>query len=219
MTVPVEKHAALRIGVIVESFVQPHWVRRALENIIGSGVATIELIVEVPPEKSSKSFLYKLYNRMDHALFPPVPDALEPVSIEDLVGSAPRLSPHELEKIETFDLDVLVNFAAIEFNAKKRNATLADAAKHGVWFYVFGTNERDEPGFRELLTQDPITVASLRSLNGQVSKERLIYQSVSPTLSRFSVGLNNNQCYWKSAAFVARGLVDLHQGQNSTVAN
>src|SRR5215207_5698273 len=102
MTAPVEKHTALRIGVIVESFVQPQWVRRALEKIHASGVATVELIVEVPPEKSSKSFLYKLYNRMDHALFPPAPDALEQVSIEDLVGSAPRLSLHEIGNINTF---------------------------------------------------------------------------------------------------------------------
>jgi hypothetical protein len=214
MTAPVEKHAALRIGIIVESFVQPQWVRRALEKILATGVASLELIVEVPPEKSSsKSFLHNLYNRMDTALFPPSPDALEPVSIKDLVGSAPSLSMNELGKIKTFELDVLVNFGSTKLNAK-----FADAAKYGVWFYVFGTNESDEPGFRELLTQDSITITSLRSLNGQPSKERVIYQSVSPTLSRFSVGLNNNQCYWKSAAFVARGLVNLYHGQNSIAA-
>jgi hypothetical protein len=30
------------------------------------------------------------------------------------------------------------------------------------------------------------------------------------------MGTNNNQCYWKSAAFVARGLLDLYHGQEKT---
>ena len=211
MTVHLEKPAVIRVGIIVESFVQPRWVYGALERILASGVATFELVVEVPPGSTSKSFLYKLYNRMDHALFPPAPNAMEPVNIEDLVRAAPRLSSEELEKIRSFNLDVLVNFGPSELNAK-----LANSAKHGIWFYAFGANQKDEPGFRELFTKDPITLSSLRSLNGQTSREQVIYKSLSPTLSWLSVGTNNNQCYWKSAAFVARGLVDLYHDQKNT---
>jgi hypothetical protein len=47
--------------------------------------------------------------------------------------------------------------------------------------------------------------------------EQIIYYSASPTLSRFSVGLNNNTCYWKSAAFIARALRDLHEAQTTVL--
>jgi hypothetical protein len=212
MMLHVVKPATLRVGIIVGSLVQPLWVRQSLEKLLTSGVATLELVVEVPPSNTGKSLLYKLYNRMDRALLTPSPNALEPVNIADLVGLVPHLSSGELEKIRAFDLDVLVNFGASDLNEK-----VANGAKHGVWFYVFGANQKDEPGFRELLTHDSVTLTSLRSLNGESSGEQVIYESVSPTLSRFSVGLNNNECYWKSAAFVARGLVNLYDGQKNTI--
>lgn len=189
---------------------QPRWVRKSLEDVLVAGVSTFELVVKVPPEKNVReSLLYKLYNRMDRRMFTVTPQALEPGSIEDLIGSVPTLSIAELEKIASFNLDVLVNFGSTKLNSK-----LASAAKNGVWFYKFGTDEKAPPGFREMATLEPITVSSLRSLNSQSPAERIIYQSVSPVLSPFSIGLNNNSCYWKSAAFVARSLVDLYRGNN-----
>src|SRR5215203_2578238 len=207
MTAQVAK-SYLRVGLIIDSFVQPRWMRKALEKVVATGVSTFELVLKVPAEKTTEeSLLYKLYNRMDRSVFAATPDALELVSIEDLVGSLPRSQSNEAEKIKAFNLDVLINFAQTGWNSK-----FANLAKYGVWFYAFGTDEKAPPGFREVLTHDPLTISSLRSLNGAAGGERIIYQSVSPTLSRFSVGLNNNACYWKSAAFIARSLVDLHSG-------
>jgi len=205
MTVPVAK-PLLRVGIIVDSFVQPRWVRQSLENVIAAGVSTFELVVKAPAEKHlAESLLYKLYNRMDRSVFVAERDALEPVSIEDLVGPLPSLESDEAERIKAFNLDVLINFAPDGLKSR-----FAGLAKYGVWFYAFGTNEKAPPGFRELLTDDPLSISSLKSLNGQSSEQRIIYQSVSPTLTKFSARLNNNECYWKSAAFVARSLVDLY---------
>ena len=191
---------------------QPRWVRKSLENVLAADVSTFELVVKVPPEKTiGESLLYKLYNRMDRSMFTATPEALAPASIEDLLGSLPTLSIAELEKISIYNLDVLLNFGPRELNSK-----FANLAKHGVWFYKFGTDEKAPPGFREIATQEPITVSSLRSLNSQPPAERIIYQSVSPVLSPFSVILNNNSCYWKSAAFIARSLVELYNGGNNT---
>ena len=141
--------------------------------------------------------LYKLYNRMDQRLFRS--DATELVNIEDLFGGVPVVGDDD--NLAEFDLDLLINFAAPELNEK-----LAGRAKNGVWFYSFG----DSPGFNEVMYQLPITHSSLRCLQGET--EQVIYDSASPTLSRFSVRLNNNTLYWKSAAFVARALRDLHEG-------
>ena len=212
MPLQVDKRSPLRVGIIIDSFVQPRWVRKSLENVVAADVSTFELVVKVPPGKNTgESLLYKLYNRIDRSMFAAPPEALEPASIEDLLGSLPTLSLAELEKIATFNLDVLLNFGPTELNSK-----FANTAKYGVWFYKFGTDEKAPPGFREIATQESITISSLRSLNSEQA-ERIIYQSVSPVLSPFSVELNNNSCYWKSAAFVARSLVDLYRGNDTPI--
>jgi hypothetical protein len=213
MTVHVDQRAKFKIGITVDSFVQPCWVRRCLEKTLATGIADLEVIVEAPPNDSQSSLLYKLYKRMDRALFATDPDALEPVGIEDLVGSARRVRADEWEEIKAADLDVLINLAPAELSTK-----LAGTAKYGVWFYTFGTSQNEEPGFRELMTEDPVMVSSLRAVTLSPSKEeRVIYESVSPTLSRFSIGLNNNQCYWKSAAFLSRALLDLHKNRDGAL--
>ncbi len=188
----VDQPAPLRIGIVIDSFAQPRWVRRSLEKVLASEVARIELVVKVDQQQAANgSFLYQFYNRVDRSLF--AADALELVSIEDLLGSA-TVSDHIIRP----DLDVLVNFATNELNAK-----FAGVAKHGVWFYSFG----EAPGFNEVSQGLPITHSSLRALKGNT--ESFIYESVAPTLSRFSIRLNNNTCYWKAAAFISRGLEDL----------
>jgi len=197
MTVQTEKPTLLRIGIIIESFSQPRWVRKSLENALATNLCTLALVVKVKPRRTSEgSLLYKLYDRMDRRLFPTA--ATEFVSVEDLLGEAAVIE--DAGEITKFDLDLLINFASPEWNNR-----VSKSAKNGVWFYGFG----EAPGFDEVMNQIPITHSSLRSLQGET--EQIIYYSASPTLSRFSVGLNNNTCYWKSAAFVARALRDLHQ--------
>jgi hypothetical protein len=195
MTAQVEKPSPFRIGVIVDSLLQPRWVRKCLENVVAKGLGEIVAVVRVAEESSRRGLLYELYSRIDRRLFES--DALELVSIEDLVSAAAKS-----EELTTADLDVVTNFASTDLNAK-----YADAAKHGVWFYCFG----ERPGFNEVMNEVPVMTSSLRSLKGD--REQVLYESFSPTLSRFSVRLNNNNCYWKSAAFVARGLRNLSAGE------
>jgi hypothetical protein len=187
-----DRSAILRLGIIIDSFVQPRWVRRSLEKVLASGVAQIDLVVKVEPQNGRSGLLYNLYNRLDRSLFEA--DALEPVSVEDLLAPAKVVND-----AAGASLDVLVNFSHPNLNAR-----FAAAAKHGVWFYSFG----DAPGFQEVAEGLPITHSSVRALTGNT--ESVVYESVAPTLSRFSVRLNNNTCYWKSAAFLARGLQDLY---------
>jgi hypothetical protein len=186
--------------LIIDSFVQPRWVRRCLEKTLASGVALLELVVKVEQQKNDDGgSLYKLYNRIDRRLF--AADAVELTSIEELLKGV--AVGQGFETIKSADLDVLVNFGPPELNTK-----FADAAKHGVWFYSFG----EAPGFNEVIRQIPVTVSSLKAFKD--NKEYLVYRSVAPTLSRFSVRLNNNTCYWKSAAFLARALDDLYHQRN-----
>jgi len=196
MTVQPAKPTPIKIGIIIESFLQPRWVRKSLEQALATGLCTFSLVVTVNPKKDSGSLLYKLYDRMDRRCFPT--PATELVSVEDLFSEATVIE--DADKIAEFELDLLINFASYEWNHR-----VSKSAKHGVWFYAFG----DSPGFEEVMNQVPITHSSLRSLKGET--EQIVYSSASPTLSRFSAGLNNNTCYWKSAAFVARALRDAQE--------
>lgn len=202
MTANVDQPTPLRIGIVIESFSQPRWVRKSLENVLAGGLGTFALVLKVEPRKASDGLLYKLYNRMDRRLYPTT--ATELVNVEDLFSEVPVIA--DVEKIAEFNLDVLMNFAPSEWNKRVSNS-----AKHGVWFHTFG----DAPGFREVMEDHPLTNLSLRSLKGET--EQIIYFSGSPTLSKFSVGVNNNTCYWKAAAFMARALRDLHAGGNEVV--
>jgi hypothetical protein len=192
-------------------------VRKSLEDILAADVSVFNLLVRVTPEKKNRdSLLYKLYQHMDRSFFRAPATALELVSIDDLVGSCPVLLPSELENIKAFNLDVLMNFGPTAFNTQ-----FATLAKHGVWFYAFGASDASQQhlhGFDAVMDREPIMISSLRSLKGD-GTERIIYQSYSPTLSRFSVRLNNNACYLKSAAFIARSLVDLYHGHNVEAKN
>src|SRR6185369_8547945 len=139
MTVQAEKPTLLRIGIIVDSFSQPRWVRKSLENALATNLCTFAIVVKVKPRRTSDgSLLFKLYDRMDRKLFPTA--ATELVSVEDLFTEAAVIE--DVSKIAEFDLDLLINFAATEWNKKVTNS-----AKNGVWFYGFG----DAPGFDEVM--------------------------------------------------------------------
>ena len=202
MTATRAKPTLLRIGVIIESFSQPRWVRKSLENVLATGLGEFALVVKVEAKAHGGGLFYKLYNRLDRRLYPTT--ATELVNIEDLFREVPVIE--DVEKVAEFNLDLLMNFASTEWNKKVSNS-----AKHGVWFHTFG----DAPGFHELMHDVSLTNLSLKSLQGET--EQIIYHSVSPTLSRFSVSVNNNNCYWKAAAFPARALRDLQAGGNVAV--
>ena len=197
MTATHPKPPLLRIGIIIESFSQARWVRKSLENVLATGIGQFALVVKVEAKRSGDGLLYKFYNRLDRRRFPTT--ATELVDIQDLFNEVPVIE--EVNKVAEFNLDLLMNFASTEWNRRVSNS-----AKHGVWFHTFG----DAAGFREVIDDDPMTHLSLKSLRGET--EDVIYYSTSPTLGRFSVGLNNNNCYWKAAAFMARALRDLQSG-------
>jgi hypothetical protein len=190
--------APLRIGLIIDSVVQPRWVRACLEKMLATGVVSLEVIARPSQQtRDDRGLLYQLYNSIDRVFFPA--DAVESVSVEDLLTG--RVPEEGFERIKNAQLDVIINFGPMECNAE-----LADAARYGIWFYFF----EDPLGFQEA-AYSPTMVSELRSRKGD--REQVIYRSVSPTLSKFSARLNQNTVYWKSAAFVARILKDLHAGR------
>ena len=227
--------AKLRVGLLVDSWLQPRWVHRVVREIEASSVAEVALVVRNgaprPPEAGAGArlwerrdyLLYALYTKLDNSLSKLGHDAFERDSIEPLVTSRPVLDVEPVSKkfIDSFreedvravlehDLDVL-----LRFGFRILRGGILRAARHGVWSYHHGDGAAyrgGPPGFWEVMQGDPVTGSMLQVLTEELDGGNVIYRSWSPTVNRFSVRKNNNNLYWKSSAFVMRKLRELHQG-------
>ena len=225
----------LRVGVLIDSFVQPKWIEKVITEIRSSGIAEIAVVIKneaaSQPQpgrlnsywKNRNYLLYALYGKIDDRRVKIKPDAFEPVDITPLVSECPVITvtpimkaysdwfPEEaLKQIREFDLDVALCFG---FRILKGEALRI--ARHGVWSFHHGDNSvnRGGPaGFWEVMDGLPVTGSVLQVLTEDLDNGHVIYRSLSPTSDRFSVKANRNNLYWKSSAFVIRKLRDLAEG-------
>ena len=224
----------LRIGLLVDSFQQPRWVRRIVEDMVASPTTAIVLVV-----KNSSSLLkqqslttrlwnkrrhlfYTAYTMLDEAIAKVSPDAFERVSMEDLLQGVPvievdpisqrftdKFRDEDVEQIRSHQLDV-----ALRFGFRILKGDVLDIAKHGLWSFHHDDGlvyRGAPPGFWEVMTGDPVTGSMLQVLTEELDNGRVIYRSWAPTINQFSVKRNTNNYYWKSAAFVMRKLTELHE--------
>jgi hypothetical protein len=225
----------LRIGLLLDSFVQRKWIHQVVEEIQASGFAEVVVVIknEAPPKPQQgrlKSYwqnrnylLYALYGKIDERRVKVKPDAFEAIDLKPVIADIPVVSvtpemkkysdwfPAEtLAEIRKFDLDVALCFG---FRILKGDAL--NIARHGVWSFHHGDNSvnRGGPaGFWEVMEGTPVTGSVLQILTEDLDNGCVIYRSWSPTADRFSVKANRNNLYWKSAAFVIRKLKDLADG-------
>ena len=226
----------LRIGLLLDSFVQRKWIHQIISEIRSSGFAEISVVikneasVEQQPTGRLKSYwrnrnylLYALYGKIDERRVKVSPDAFEPTDIQPLLADCPVVNvapvmkkysdwfPEEaIQQIREFDLDVALCFG---FRILKGEAL--NIARHGVWSFHHGDNlvNRGGPaGFWEVMDGVPVTGSVLQILTEDLDNGRVIYRSWSPTADRFSVKANRNNLYWKSSAFVIRKLKELADG-------
>ena len=93
--------ASLRIGLLVDSFVQRKWIHQVIEEIQSSGFAEIKVVIKneapsKPPQGRLKSYwqnrkylLYALYGKIDDRRVKVKPDAFEPVDLKPLLAEIP----------------------------------------------------------------------------------------------------------------------------------
>lgn len=240
MTLQPPNHAStdrlpLRVGLLIDSFVQRKWIHKVITDIQSSGIADIVVVIKnetaAKPQpgrlksywKNRNYLLYALYEKIDNRRVKSSADAFEPVDIKPSISHCPVIPvtpimkaysdwfPEEsLKQIREFDLDVALCFG---FRILKGEALRI--ARHGVWSFHHGDNlvNRGGPaGFWEVLDGIPVTGSILQILTEDLDNGRVIYRSLSPTSDRFSVKANRNNLYWKSTAFVARKLRDVAEG-------
>lgn len=225
----------LRIGLLIDSFIQRKWIYKVIDEIQSSGIAEVTVVIKNEASnrqqqgrlksywKNRKYLLYTLYGKIDDRRVKVTPDAFEPIDIKPLVSECPVIAvtpvmkaysdwfPEEtLKQIRERDLDV-----ALCFGFRILKGDVLKIARHGIWSFHHGDNllNRGGPaGFWEVMDGIPVTGSVLQILTEDLDNGQVIYRSWSPTSDRFSVKANRNNLYWKSAAFVIRKLRDLAEG-------
>ncbi|MBM4439026.1 MAG: hypothetical protein FJ027_01280 [Candidatus Rokubacteria bacterium] len=227
--------AKLRIGLLVDSLIQPAWVRRIVEQIHCSSIASVALVVMngAPPDaprpgsrlgalyRNRARLLYELYSKLDQRKFAVRPDAFAPADIAPLIEGVPVLTvtPRATEFSDYFaEADVAALRAreldvVLRFGFRILRGDVLSVARYGVWSYHHGDSavRRGGPaGFWEVMDGRPVTGSVLQILSEELDGGRVIYRSYSST-HPISVNKNRHHYYWKSSTFVMRKLRDLHR--------
>lgn len=223
----------LRVGILIDSFMQQQWVYNIIKDIQAAPVAHVTLVIknrDKPPQKSNllqkirtngDIWLYRLYKKLDSMKFRLHPNAFQLMDIQPLLGECPVIEVTPLEKkfsdylpddnveqILDHNLDV-----ALRFGFRILRGRVLDIARHGIWSYHHGDNlvNRGGPaGVWEVLEGNPITGSILQVLTEDMDGGQVLYRSYSAT-EPISVGRNRNRLFWKSSAFVLRLLNALYK--------
>ncbi len=221
----------LRVGIFVESLMQPRWIRRVVQDIQASSAARIVLVVipaspgtgEAPflgeKWRGPRHLLYRAFSRMDDRRHARPDDPFQPESLEDLVGGCEILELRterdtpgggadagDLAAIAGRDLDVF-----LLLGEGTPDVGPAGLARHGVWSYCHGDAEvypGAPAGFWEVMESAPVTGSVLRRLRGGGEAPEVLYRSFAST-DWLSVRRSRNNYFWKSSAFAIRKLSEL----------
>ena len=233
-------HEKIRLGLMLDSFIQPRWIHKIIQDIQTSAIAQVVLVVknsgQVPQKKyrvqryweNRTQLLYAAYARFDEMKTRLDPDAFANVDLEPLLLGCPvlevaplatrhidRLADEDVDKIMEYDLDV-----ALRFGFRILKGRVLNIARHGVWSYHHGdasVNRGGPAGFWEVMEEEPVTGAMLQILTEELDNGKVLYKSWSPTSDRFSVKANRNHFYWKASTFVMRKLRELAETNNVRV--
>ena len=216
----------LRIGLLLDGLMVPRWFRRALEKTLSLPGVQLVLVVLNRPQETGRSKTYGLLERLSRAFYrryqrwdrarhvPRGSDALEEVSIEDLIGDAPRLlvepnrkkcsdwiGKSDLEKIASYEPDLLVckGFQIL-------GGPILELPRYGVWSYQHGNPELCRGGpvsFWETFYGTGVTGSVLQHTNQKPEAGRFLARTVSPA-SFHSVALTRNTVCWDSAPLLPR---------------
>jgi hypothetical protein len=212
----------LRVGVLIDSWMQPRWCGKVLEQIKASTFANLVWVIRIARNDRSNGdgpkmpWLFRAYRWFDDRLFDVSPDAFQSASVEPLLADCGRmridwqepakeksLPDTVIQEIQQQDLDVIIAFG---FNQLQGRALTM--AKHGIW----NVNHAGEgpAGFWEVLEGRSTTPSMIRMLGDNGMGDKIIYQSRAMTDPR-SMKVNRNNLYWKSCRFVERKLRELHE--------
>jgi hypothetical protein len=231
---PPPSRGRLRVGLLVDSLMQPAWVVEAVRQIIRDGIAEIVCVVvneagESPvPRKlpilqraarwieNRDALAYAAYQRFDARRYPPARDPEAPEDLTPVIGEPlvipvmPRMTKH----CDYFPDDAVARIRAQELDVLLRfgfrilKGAALSSARYGVWSFHHGDNtiNRGGPaGFWEVMEGHRATGAVLQRLTEQLDAGHVIARSYAAT-EMLSFRRNRAKFYWIAAQLLPQAL-------------
>ena len=232
---PPPSRARLRIGLLVDSLVQPAWVVETVRQIIRDGIADIACVVvneagESPvPQKlpalqratrwieNRDALAYAAYQRFDAKRYPPARDPEAPEDLAPVIGDSPvvmRVMPRMTKHSDYFPDDAIARIreqsldVLLLFGFRILRGDVLTSARHGVWSFHHGDNtiNRGGPaGFWEVMEGHRATGAVLQRLTEQLDAGHVIARSFAAT-EVLSFRRNRGKFYWIAAQLLPQAL-------------
>jgi hypothetical protein len=221
-----KRDTTFRVGVLLDSFIVPLWIRAVVEQICQSRLASIALVVKNAaaangtPDSTVKHrvayALYRSYCRFEDAYFTLDKDAYSNSDIAgffancDVVGTAPvsngeydDFDKATIERIASYRLDLI-----LKFGFRRIQGDILRVARFGIWEHVHYDTQSlsgGPTGFWEVFRQMPFTGAALKVLGERPDLDRTIEGCLGYTEKK-SVRRNRSNNAWRSSRFVMRCL-------------
>ncbi len=218
----------LRIGVLLDgpSPTLPAYLAEALEHIVSSNFARLELVVfnanAVRPEQETHTGLFARYVVWDAKRISESPDPLleidctryfkdvESFSVTPIADQGSQRFPEDaIARIREKNLDVLV-----KFGFQSLRGDILRAARYGVWAYRHGDPQHyrgGPPYFWEIYEDNLLSRAALQRLTDEPDAAKILYKGIFATCLGSSWARNRVQPYWGSTTFLIQKLHQLHE--------
>jgi hypothetical protein len=229
----------LRVGLLVDSLSLPQWAAMILEQIRGSQIADVVLVVlnqeaAVPPApapvtrrvirllRGQGRWSFRQYAKRDASS---VSADINPETQQDcseLLQDVPRMAVMPLRRglVHRFPADAVAELrrlgldVLLHFGFRTLRGDILQAAKHGIWSFHHGDNEfyRGDPAcFWELVEGSPRTGVTLEVLTEEPDAGRVLRKGLFQTEPGLSMMRNRVRPYWGAAHFVIESLQFLHR--------
>lgn len=213
----------IKIGFLLNSSKIPKWQYLAIEKLNALPFTSLDLVLlnKSKKEKSKrrnllllKKAVYIIYEKLDNLIFDKnkdlfsMVDSLELFYKSDTLSIKPTnkgistfISDKDLEKIKSYNLDVLVRFG---FGILKGD--IFNIPKYGVWSFHHGDNRYfrgSAPCFWEMYSSKTEIGLTLQELSNELDGGKVLYKSYS-SLDKFSLSKNRNKIYANSIPVLER---------------
>lgn len=223
----------LKIGILLDADQTPFWAYHAIEKIVLSQTATIDVVIKKSPAYPKQSKIariwnmrkhlgYCIYNSISKFLFRGKPNAFLMKSTKKLFLNIPTVNiqpiqkkhtdcfkASDIEDIKKYDLDLIIKMGFRTLSGD----ILTSCSKFGVWSYHHGENHLNRggpPGYWETVQAWPTTGSILHILSEEPDGGNIVYRSWTLT-NALSLTANRNAYFWTSATFLSRQIERLYQ--------
>ncbi|MDP4222312.1 MAG: hypothetical protein Q8868_03270 [Bacteroidota bacterium] len=218
----------LKIGVLLDGFLIQAWQYSVIAGLRNSDHAEIKLlIVESPDSSLQPKALHRInpvirfHEKLDNIIFGGKDSYSKEKDIRKLVDTVPGISVKKseggewlfdeitLSEIRKYELDVILSFGSGTLKGE-----ILEFPSYGVWYFpMSGKNGTAglTAGYREVVTVEPVTQASLAIQNAWEGGDKVIESSYESTCS-YSIKITRNKIFWRSSLFIFRVLAGLQRG-------